>query len=65
MGALEVIKMPLIFNNELIGVVGVTGNPEEIKLIANIIKMTVEMLLEREIDIDKKILKQTTLNNYI
>ncbi|WP_300365773.1 sugar diacid recognition domain-containing protein [Brachyspira sp.] len=57
--------MPLIFNNELIGVVGVTGNPEEIKLIANIIKMTAEMLIEREIDIDKKILKQTTLNNYI
>ena len=59
------INMPLIFNNELIGVVGVTGDPKEIKLIANVIKMTTEMLIEREIDIDKKILKQTNLNNYI
>lgn len=59
------INMPLIFNSELIGVVGVTGEPDEIKLIANIIKMTAEMLIEREIDIDKKILKHTTLNNYI
>ena len=59
------INMPLIFNNELIGVVGVTGDPKEIKLIANIIKMTTEILIEREIDIDKKTLKQTTLNNYI
>ena len=59
------INMPLIFNNEIIGIVGVTGDPNEIKLISNIIKMTTEMLIEREIDIDKKILKQTTLNNYI
>lgn len=59
------INMPLIFNNELIGVVGVTGDPKEIKLIANMIKMTTEILIEREIDIDKKTLKQTTLNNYI
>lgn len=59
------INMPLIFNNEIIGVVGVTGDPDEIKLIANVIKMTTEILIEREIDIDKKILKQTNLNNYI
>lgn len=59
------INMPLIFNNEIIGIVGVTGDPNEIKLISNIIKMTTEMLIEREIDIDKKTLKQTTLNNYI
>ncbi|PTY41313.1 CdaR family transcriptional regulator [Brachyspira hampsonii] len=59
------INMPLMLSNELIGVVGVTGDPNEIKLIANIIKMTTEMLIEREIDIDKKILKQTNLNNYI
>ncbi|OEJ14038.1 CdaR family transcriptional regulator [Brachyspira hampsonii] len=59
------INMPLMLSNELIGVVGVSGDPDEIKLIANIIKMTTEMLIEREIDIDKKILKQTNLNNYI
>ncbi|MEI0486737.1 sugar diacid recognition domain-containing protein [Brachyspira intermedia] len=59
------INMPLVFNNEIIGIVGVTGDPDEIKLISNIIKMTTEMLIEREIDIDKKILKQTNLNNYI
>ncbi|EKV57876.1 CdaR family transcriptional regulator [Brachyspira hampsonii] len=59
------VNMPLMLSNELIGVVGVTGDPNEIKLIANIIKMTTEMLIEREIDIDKKILKQTNLNNYI
>ncbi|MEI0495471.1 sugar diacid recognition domain-containing protein [Brachyspira intermedia] len=57
------INMPLVFNNEIIGIVGVTGDPDEIKLISNIIKMTTEMLIEREIDIDKKILKQTNLNN--
>ena len=29
------------------------------------VKMTTEILMEKEIDIDKKIFKQTTLNNYI
>lgn len=59
------INMPLIFNNEIIGVVGVTGEPKKIKLIASIIKMTTEMLIEKEIDIDRKISKQTSFNNYI
>lgn len=59
------INMPLFFHDEVIGVVGVTGNPEEINIIANMVKMTTEILIEKEIDIDKKIFKQTTLNNYI
>lgn len=59
------INMPLFFNNEIIGVVGVTGNPEEINIIADMVKMITEILVERELDIDKKIFKQTTLNNYI
>ena len=59
------INMPLFFNDEVIGVVGVTGNPEEINIIANMVKMATEILIEKEIDIDKKIFKQTTLNNYI
>ena len=59
------INMPLIFNNEVIGVVGVTGNPNEIKLIANIVKMITEILIENEIDLDKRISKQRALNNYV
>ncbi|MEI0559998.1 sugar diacid recognition domain-containing protein [Brachyspira pilosicoli] len=59
------INMPLIFNNEVIGVVGVTGNPNEIKLIANMVKMITEILIENEIDFDKRISKQRALNNYV
>ena len=59
------INMPLIFNNEVIGAVGVTGNPNEIKLIANIVKMITEILIEKEIDLDKKMSKQRALNNYV
>lgn len=59
------VNIPLFINNEIIGVVGVTGNPKEIKLIANMVKMLTEILIRREMDIDKQILKQTTLNNYI
>lgn len=59
------INMPIIFNNEVIEVVGVTGNPKKINIIADMVKMLTEIFIEREIDADKKIFKQTTLNNYI
>ena len=59
------INIPLVINNEIIGVLGVTGNPKEVGKIAAIVKLTAEILIEKELDTDKKILKQTSINNYI
>lgn len=59
------VNIPLVINNEIIGVLGVTGNPKEVCKIAAIVKLTAEILIEKELDTDKKILKQTSINNYI
>ncbi|ADG71231.1 CdaR family transcriptional regulator [Brachyspira murdochii] len=59
------VNIPLFINNEIIGVLGVTGNPKEVGKIAAIVKLTAEILIEKELDTDKKILKQTSINNYI
>ncbi|WP_297297721.1 sugar diacid recognition domain-containing protein [uncultured Brachyspira sp.] len=59
------VNIPLVINNEIIGVLGVTGNPKEVGKIAAIVKLTAEILIEKELDTDKKILKQTSINNYI
>lgn len=55
------INMPIIFNNEVIGVVGVTGNPKKINIIADMVKMLTEIFIEREIDADKKYLNKLVL----
>ncbi|WP_157154251.1 CdaR family transcriptional regulator [Brachyspira murdochii] len=59
------VNIPLFINNEIIGVLGLTGNPKEVGKIAAIVKLTAEILIEKELDTDKKILKQTSINNYI
>lgn len=59
------VNIPLFINNEIIVVLGLTGNPKEVGKIAAIVKLTAEILIEKELDTDKKILKQTSINNYI
>ncbi|MER1957577.1 MAG: sugar diacid recognition domain-containing protein [Solibacillus sp.] len=46
-GTHEGINIPIEFNNEIVGVIGITGNPNEIEEIANIVKMLAELLLKQ------------------
>lgn len=53
------VNLPIEVNNEIIGVVGITGNPNEVSPFGEIIKMTVEMMLQqqfllREIDLERQ-----------
>jgi carbohydrate diacid regulator len=41
------ITMPLIFNGEFVGALGVTGDPDEIEDVAHIIRVTVLSLIEQ------------------
>lgn len=54
------VNLPIEENNEIIGVVGITGNPDEVGPFGEIIKMTVEMMLQQEfllkkIDLEDKL----------
>ncbi|WP_058484929.1 CdaR family transcriptional regulator [Defluviitalea phaphyphila] len=49
LGTKNGINMLLKFNNEIIGVIGITGIPEEVKNIALILKMSLETMLEYEL----------------
>lgn len=40
------INLPIYFHGELKGVVGITGNPEEIKELGSLVVMSVELLIE-------------------
>lgn len=46
-GAKEGINMPIIVKNEAVGVVGVFGNPDESRDIANLLKVYTEMYVRQ------------------
>lgn len=39
------INLPLFFDRQLIGVLGITGDPEQVRLYAELLRMTAEMLV--------------------
>jgi carbohydrate diacid regulator len=48
-GVKEGVNMALLYKNKKIGVVGITGNPSEVKAVAMVIKMCIETMLEYEL----------------
>ncbi|MFV9510630.1 sugar diacid recognition domain-containing protein [Tepidibacillus sp. LV47] len=46
-GAKPGVNLPIYFKNEIVGVVGITGKPEEVRGFGLLIKMAAEMILEQ------------------
>lgn len=59
------VNLPIEENNEIIGVVGITGNPDEVGPFGEIIKMTVEMMLQQEFLMKKIDLERQARDNFI
>ncbi|MCA9766615.1 MAG: helix-turn-helix domain-containing protein [Carnobacterium sp.] len=62
-GVKEGINLPIIINDEIIGVVGITGEIDKIRGYGELVKMTAEMiveqsLLENELRIDERIKRE-------
>jgi len=47
-GALQGVNLPIVLEGQVIGVIGVTGNPDAVRGSARLIKMITELILERE-----------------
>lgn len=47
------INMPVFFNNDIVGVIGITGNPTKVQPLAALLRTATELLLEQT-EIDKK-----------
>ncbi len=52
-GSKQGINLPIIYQNELVGVVGISGNPDEVKQFGLVVKELVELLIS-EMDLSKK-----------
>ena len=59
------INLPIEENNKIIGVVGITGNPDEVGPFGEIIKMTVEMMLQQEFLLKNIDLEKQARDNFV
>jgi carbohydrate diacid regulator len=48
LGTKEGVNLPIEFMEEIIGVVGITGNPDELMQLAQMTKITVELMLQQD-----------------
>ena len=64
-GAKPGINLPIEHNNKIIGVVGITGEPNEVSPFGEVIKMTVEMMLQQEFLLKELQLEQQARGNFI
>jgi carbohydrate diacid regulator len=48
------INMPINFQDKLVGVVGITGNPEEIKEVATLVQLTTEMMVHQALIVSER-----------
>lgn len=53
-GAKPGINMPIYFNETVIGVIGISGKPEEVQPFADIVKVTAELLVEQKYAFNEK-----------
>ncbi len=64
-GAKPGINLPIEHNNKIIGVVGITGEPDEVSPFGEVIKMTVEMMLQQEFLLKEIQLEKQARQNFI
>ncbi|MCK4309700.1 MAG: helix-turn-helix domain-containing protein, partial [Candidatus Atribacteria bacterium] len=64
-GAKPGINLPIEHNNKIIGVVGITGEPNKVSPFGEVIKMTVEMMLQQEFLLKELQLEQQAREYFI
>ena len=54
------INLPISYQGELIGVIGISGDPEEVRAYAELVRMTAELILEQAAitDLDRDVVDQ-------
>lgn len=65
LGVLSGANMLLKVNDEVVGVLGITGDPDDIKQVALVVKMAVEALIKYETIKEKAFRRQTSKERFI
>lgn len=65
LGVQSGVNLALIHNNERIGVIGITGDPKEVRPIALVMKMSMETMLEYEIQKEMIMRRRNLKENFL
>lgn len=52
-GALQGVNLPIVFEGQIVGVVGVFGHPDEVRSTGKLVKTITELILDRELLLQK------------
>ncbi len=59
------VNIPITFNNRVIGVIGITGEPKKVRPFGEIVRVTAELLINQEYSIQKYIVKNRIREEYL
>jgi len=59
------VNLPFTHENEIVGVIGISGNPEEVRILAHVIKVVAEMMIEQQYIINKDMRRKFKFDNFL
>ncbi|AYM01699.1 CdaR family transcriptional regulator [Levilactobacillus yiduensis] len=59
------INMPIFFDNEIVGVIGITGDPDKVTPLASLLRIATELLLSQNESNLKEKKRENTLNRFL
>ncbi len=59
------VNIPIIFKEKIIGVIGITGNPNDVSQFAKLVSVTAELLISQEYSLNQYITKQKLKEEFI
>ena len=59
------VNTPIIFRGEIIGVIGITGNPDEVRQFSKLVSVTTELLINQEYTLNQHMIKQKLKEEFV
>ncbi|GAB6169100.1 sugar diacid recognition domain-containing protein [Clostridium carnis] len=59
------VNIPIYFKERVIGVIGITGNPEQVRAFGEIVRVTAELLINQEYSLNQYIIKSKLKEEFI
>lgn len=59
------LNMPLVFEKKVIGIVGITGNPVEVRPFGEIVRVTAQLLVQQKLSTNQTAMKERLLDTFL
>lgn len=59
------VNLPILYGNEIIGVIGISGDPKEVRPLVYVIKVIAELMIEQQYALNKDMEQKMKFENFI